>query len=155
MPQCPHISKFSILNITHEINRGLGMNEGKSNAPTANSELTTLLRDEKGDNEQKRQMEGRGKEDTKVQKIQRTGSSNWHSLGFHGAWLEIMRVSHPGSSLISMSIAHAMTENILAFLPTVQYDLWLSSNYIASRYTAGFCILCPRFLIVCAWRESE
>lgn len=148
MPQCPHISKFSILNTTHEINRGLGMNEGKSNAPTANSELTTLLKDEEGDNEQKRQMEGRGTEDTNVQKIQKIGSSNWYSLGFHGAWLGIMRFSHPGSSLISMSIAHAERENILAFLPTVQYDLWLSSNYITSRYTAGFCIFYLRFLVV-------
>lgn len=58
-----------------------------------------------------------------AQKIQRMSSPSWHHSGFHGAWLGTRRVSHPGSSPVSVSVAHAIRDNILAFLATVQDDL--------------------------------
>lgn len=73
-------------------------------------------------------MTSRGTEKEEGQMIQHaedTEDQNFQlaHTGFHTAWQGTSRVSHPGSSLVSISVAHAIRDSILAFLATVQYDL--------------------------------
>lgn len=68
---------------------------------------------------------GGGPDDTQVQMMQKIRRSSWHHSGFRAIWLGARRVSHPSSPPcpVSVSVTHAIRENILAFLATDQYDL--------------------------------